>query len=688
LANGMTSTTAVRLPVSERARTLIPASGWVWICAIGALFVALHWQFIRRMFLIATNAPGHDFQAMLAHLASMQLNPDWSHILIIPFISAYYVFTKKDQLLATARRTFWPGLLFVFAGVLGYALGVWPIRNDMAQGLAMICTLFGIVLFLLGPGMMKYLWFPILYLVFTIKVSEAIWERLAWKLQIIASHSATHVLNIAGIQAEVDGSTIEMFHGLEYLGSLNVAEACAGLRMLMAFLALGVAIAFFGDRRWWQRGILMLLAVPVAVAVNVARVAVIAMLYLIDPQMAQGAFHTFIGMLMLIPAALLFMGIGWVLDRIIIYEKSAEPASKRVKPAPDGESPPNLVAPSRLPFAGLGLLFGVVVTAMAGMTYAAFLAFNRPDVMAFAGRQAPGTWLGAAFAFAIVGVVVIALARGLGKRFSLQGPNKGFTLALGLVFGIMLTATFGFNRVLAANKVVTLRYPLELRQSLTMNMPRELGTFTMIREDPPLPPEQQEALGTDIYISRIYQDMTWPETEPGALMRLHVAYYTGTVDTVPHVPQRCYVAGGAQPVDESIPTIELSGSSFVNTGDRWLAVGQLDREGTTIPSPNVPMTQFAFRGGGGTSNVLYTFVANGQFLPTSKDVRLEAFSLSDRYSYYCKVEVLCVGVEDQQLAQQRVAAFLSDALPEIMACLPDWHEVKNGTYPADSAIEE
>jgi exosortase len=107
---------------------------------------------------------------------------------------------------------------------------------------------------------------------------------------------------------------------------LNIAEACSGMRMLMAFMALGVAMAYTGFRRWWQRAALVLLGIPTAIAVNILRVTTLSVLILFDTDFAAGDFHTFIGLLWLVPAFLMYLGLMWVLRQIVIEEPAVAAA--------------------------------------------------------------------------------------------------------------------------------------------------------------------------------------------------------------------------------------------------------------------------------------------------------------------------------------------------------------------------
>jgi len=107
---------------------------------------------------------------------------------------------------------------------------------------------------------------------------------------------------------------------------LNVAEACSGMRMLVAFLALGVAIAYTGLSRNWQRALLIAAGFPVALGVNVLRVFTLGILSLYDANFAAGDFHSFIGLVWLVPALLFYLGIMWFLSNLFVDEKQERAA--------------------------------------------------------------------------------------------------------------------------------------------------------------------------------------------------------------------------------------------------------------------------------------------------------------------------------------------------------------------------
>ncbi|MEL7087292.1 MAG: exosortase/archaeosortase family protein, partial [Planctomycetota bacterium] len=405
-----TSTPMPDLTGTDRPRPLISPAAWVWIGICTALFVWLHWEFVYRTYLISKD-------------------PNWSHVIIIPGISIYYVMQHKARLRAAPKRLCWWALPLVFFGLYAYLWGIYPGRNGMMRGYSMVITIFATVLFVLGPSAMRVLWFPIVYLVFAVKISDAIWERIAQFLQDVASAGASWVLTVLSkvldYQIESSGNTIVMTYwrdGFKIVEPMNVAEACAGLRMLMAFIALGVALAFLFDRKWWARLIMVSLAVPIAVAVNIGRVTVIGLIFTVNREYAQGDFHIFVGMLMLIPAAGLFMLVGWVLDLLS--------RSRKDKPLPAAAPATDDRRPVGVALIVKGLVLGAVLVLCSGFAYA--MAINSFSAFPIAESISPTV----SVVLLIVGVMAFV---GLGVGARMLSPGRHGAVHSGgaaLTFGV------------------------------------------------------------------------------------------------------------------------------------------------------------------------------------------------------------------------------------------------------------
>jgi exosortase len=257
------------------------------------------------------------------HLFSSSAMQDWGHAYFIPLISGYMIYLNRAQLAKIRPEVFWPALAPLVLGIMSYFffVGARVKGGHMIEGWAILLTLFGVVLLVCGPRAMRYLFLPIAFLMFGITISQMVMIQLTFPLQLIASQGAYGVLSvvgaIAGFTADVGGNSITLIDSAGRQIPLNVAEACSGMRMVIAFFALGAAMALLALPSWWQRVVLLMLAAPVAILLNVGRVSVLGLLSLADPNLASGEAHSLIGTLLLVPGLLLFLFIAWSLKKVV-----------------------------------------------------------------------------------------------------------------------------------------------------------------------------------------------------------------------------------------------------------------------------------------------------------------------------------------------------------------------------------
>ena len=251
---------------------------------------------------------------------------DWGHTVIIPLIAGYFVYLKRRELLAKPFRTTWVGLVPVVVGVVWYVicwLGPPTLRHHNLQGAGLSLTLFGLVLLFFGFSAMTMLWFPLLYIcIFGQTVSAKLMTYVTYPMQDLTAKGSWVALNLIGIDTDRTGNILTVWDD-GVAKPLNIAEACSGMRMLMAFMALGVAMAYTGLKRFWQQATLVLLGIPTAIFVNILRVVTLALLSLYDADFAAGDFHTFIGLLWLVPAFMMYLALQWILRQLVVEEVPA-----------------------------------------------------------------------------------------------------------------------------------------------------------------------------------------------------------------------------------------------------------------------------------------------------------------------------------------------------------------------------
>lgn len=264
--------------------------------------------------------------------------------------------------------------------------------------------------------------------------------------------------------------------------------------------------------------------------------------------------------------------------------------------------------------------------------------------------------------------------------------------AFAALVGVLVLSSIAFRASVAALNVYLRKEPVALRESFD-TIPTKLGRWRRVGQDGRMGDAMVESLGTNQYLDRHYALDGDPSK--GVLL-LHIAYYTGMVDAVPHVPERCWGAAGMlmveQPHEVHVPVDRAawdlqSGPLHPVSGERYPVARVLDpvtRAESTVHMPlgetDFSVTVFQEESKAGVRFVGgYLFVANGRMTSSPYVVRTYAFDLANRHAYYCKIQFSMV-VNDADGAEGRwvsaTADLLGQVLPAVMKCLPDWPEVE------------
>ena len=248
---------------------------------------------------------------------------NWSHGFLIPLFSLYFINQHRRQILNVQTKPNYLGLFFMICLIVFYPLNIVHFQYGYFRPLSMIATLGAIVLFLGGWRLIKYTWLPIGFLVFAVPLPARYYVQITMPMRLIAAKIAGVLLDmVSQIETTVTGVIIEVIYkGQQIKPSLNVAEACSGMRLLMAFLALGVAMAYLHYRPVWQRIILLACTIPIAIFCNIVRVTATGFIYvLIHPRYTQGIYHNALGMVMLPLAFGLYGFIAWFMSSVVTEE--------------------------------------------------------------------------------------------------------------------------------------------------------------------------------------------------------------------------------------------------------------------------------------------------------------------------------------------------------------------------------
>lgn len=230
-------------------------------------------------------------------------DPNYSHGLLIPFISIYLL---RERLLAMAeaereRRTSWAGLSVVIAALILLIVGTIG-AEYFTKRVSLIVLLFGALWFLEGWGIAKELRFPVGLLFFAVPLPYVLYNSVAFPLKLLASKIAVKLLAVTGTPVFLEGNVITLPHT-----TLEVVDACSGIRSLMTLITLAFLLAFFHHKQAWKRLFVLCLAVPVAVVANAVRVAAAGILTKYDPAWGHGTLHDVEGWLVFVAS---FAGLG------------------------------------------------------------------------------------------------------------------------------------------------------------------------------------------------------------------------------------------------------------------------------------------------------------------------------------------------------------------------------------------
>ena len=236
--------------------------------------------------------------------------PDFSHGFLIPIVSLYFVYERRKQVSVLSPSGHWAGLPLLFFGILLYLLGNLA-TEFFTMRFSLLVVLGGIILFLLGKEFFKALLFPLAFLIFMIPIPSVLMDRVTFPMQLFASKVAAGSLDLIGIPVLREGNIIQLANT-----SLEVAEACSGIRSLISLLALSVVFAYFSQNTTWKRVVLVLSTFPIAIVANAARVTGTGILaHHYGDKVAQGFFHGFSGWILFVVAFVCLFLLGALLSR-------------------------------------------------------------------------------------------------------------------------------------------------------------------------------------------------------------------------------------------------------------------------------------------------------------------------------------------------------------------------------------
>ena len=240
-------------------------------------------------------------------------DPDYSHGPLIPLISLYIGWLKRDKLLKIKEKD---GSLFGLA-VITFAviLQIASIRAEvnLTSSYSFIITIYGIILTFYGKEVTKELLFPVAYLLFMVPFLGFFIEPISNKLKLLSAYLSAKIIYLAGVSVFREGVTLSFSSG-----SIEVADPCSGIRSIISLVALGTIFAYFTKTSFVKKIFLVISTIPLAVLGNLSRIIFTGLMTNAGVDVTTEFVHTLAGLLVFMVALL---GLAW-LRTLLKWKKS------------------------------------------------------------------------------------------------------------------------------------------------------------------------------------------------------------------------------------------------------------------------------------------------------------------------------------------------------------------------------
>lgn len=212
-------------------------------------------------------------------------DPDMGHGFFVPAIAAAIVWHKRNQIAGKIPKPNWWGLaIMIWAGLQLY-IATLGAELFLART-SFVISIIGAVLLLGGVEYVRVFGFPLFLLFFMVPIPAVIYNQITFPLQILASQVAENAIGLLQIPVLREGNVLVLPQQ-----SLNVVEACSGIRSLLTLTFLSLVYGYVFERRTWVRTVLFFSTIPIAIAANAGRVTLTGVVSQMKPDLAEGWFH-------------------------------------------------------------------------------------------------------------------------------------------------------------------------------------------------------------------------------------------------------------------------------------------------------------------------------------------------------------------------------------------------------------
>jgi len=301
------------------------------------------------------------FQNTFSLLLATWEREEYSHGILIPFISGYLLWQRRAQLASVPFEGSWAGAGLVLFGLVVYFLGSLAAITTV-DAYALVIVVAGCVLAVIGWKAFRIALVPIALLLLMNPLPAFLYNNISAQLQLISSEIGVAVIRLFGISVYLEGNVIDLGNY-----QLQVAEACSGLRYLFPLMSVGAIMAYLINSKAWLRWVVFLSTIPMTILMNSFRIGVIGVL--VDrwgTEQATGFLHMFEGWVVFMLCLALLSFETWLLVRLSgdrrRFRDLFTPDEPAQRPAASVEHPRRMVVPAAV---SLALLLLAVYPAMA-----------------------------------------------------------------------------------------------------------------------------------------------------------------------------------------------------------------------------------------------------------------------------------------------------------------------------------
>jgi exosortase len=261
--------------------------------------------------------------AGLSH--TLRTSDDYSAGQLVPLVAVLFVWRDRKALKELQFVPCWSGgLLLLLLAEAARFYGYLSMRPSIEQ-YAVVVALASLILLVAGWQVLHRLSWTLLFLFLMVPLPNMIHSRISPPLQRLATTGSVFLLEVCGTPVTQQGNVVLLGNDI----TMAVAEACSGLRMLTAFVIVAAFIAYMVRRPRWQKAVLLASSIPVAVACNIIRIFLTAMVMLYaSVELGEKFFHDYAGYVMMLAAVSLIFGEVWLMDRIVVPDEP-EPAHRQ-----------------------------------------------------------------------------------------------------------------------------------------------------------------------------------------------------------------------------------------------------------------------------------------------------------------------------------------------------------------------